>query len=113
MAVTAGERSEALRIIEDVLAVSPGFAPARELKDLLDNPARPARPGAVRTGSLKPQTYRYARVRPELTFKEVAKFGEPPGIQVLAIGPKPGLVAAGGVDGSVRLWDVDSRRKLA
>ncbi len=116
MALTRGERSEALRIVDDVLAVSPGFAPALELKDLLDDPARPARSartGRVRTGSLKPSTYRYARVRPELAFKEVATFGEPPGIQVLAIGPKPALVAAGGLDGSVRLWDVDARRKLA
>ncbi len=110
MALTAGDRSEALRIVDDVLAVSPGFAPALELKGLL---VKPPRPGQVRTGTLKPQTYRYARVRPELAFKEVAKFGEPPGIQVLGIGPKPGLVAAGGVDGSVRLWDVDSRQRLA
>jgi serine/threonine protein kinase/WD40 repeat protein len=110
MALTAGERSEALRIVDDVLSVSPGFAPALELKELL---VKPQRPGRVLTGSLKPQTYRYPRVRPERTFKEVATFGEPPGIQVLASGPKPGLVAAGGVDGSVRLWDVDSRRKLA
>jgi serine/threonine protein kinase len=110
MALTAGERSEALRIVDDVLAVSPGFAPALELKELL---VKPARPGGARTGSLRPQTYRYARVRPEMAFKEVATFGEPPGIQVLATGPKPGLVAAGGVDGSVRLWDVDSRRRLA
>ncbi|MGH6693150.1 MAG: WD40 repeat domain-containing protein, partial [Gammaproteobacteria bacterium] len=110
MALTAGERSEALRIVDDVLAVSPGFAPALELKELL---VKPPRPGRVLTGSLKPQTYRYARVRPERSFKEVATFGEPPGIQVLATGPKPGLVAAGGVDGSVRLWDVDSRQRLA
>jgi tetratricopeptide (TPR) repeat protein len=110
MALTAGERSEALRIVDDVLAVSPGFAPALELKELL---VRPPRPGQVRTGSLRPQTYRSARVRPELAFKEIAKFGEPPGIQVLGTGPKPGLVAAGGVDGSVRLWDVDSRQRLA
>jgi tRNA A-37 threonylcarbamoyl transferase component Bud32 len=112
MALTAGERSEALRIVDDVLAVVPGFGPALELKELL---VRPSRPGQVRSGgALRPSaTYRYARVRPELAFKEVATFGEPPGIQVLATGPKPGLVAAGGVDGSVRLWDVDSRQKIA
>ncbi|HEY7699348.1 MAG TPA: protein kinase, partial [Vicinamibacteria bacterium] len=110
MALTAGDRSEALRIVDDVLAVSPGFPPALELKDLL---VRPSRPGQVRSGGLRSQTYRYPRVRPELAFREVATFGEPPGIQVLATGPKPGLVAAGGVDGSVRLWDVDSRRRLA
>jgi WD40 repeat protein/tRNA A-37 threonylcarbamoyl transferase component Bud32 len=110
MALTAGERSEALRIVEDVLSVSPGFGPALELKDLL---VKPSRPGQVRSGAVRSVTSRYPRVRPDLAFKEVARFGEPPGIQVLATGPKPGLVAAGGLDGSVRLWDVDSRRKLA
>lgn len=109
MALTAGERSEALRIVDDVLAVEPGFAPALELKELLDTPSRAAR---ARTGSLRHQTYRHTRVRPTLAFKPVASFGEPPGIQVLAAGPKPGLVAAGGVDGSVRLWDIQSRRRL-
>ncbi|MGH9335577.1 MAG: protein kinase domain-containing protein, partial [Vicinamibacteria bacterium] len=110
MALTAGERSEALRIVDDVLAVSPGFGPALELKDLLD---KPSRAGRARTGSVRPQTYRSARVRPELAFREIATFGEPPGIQVLAAGPRAGWVTAGGVDGSVRLWDVDSRRRLA
>jgi WD40 repeat protein/tRNA A-37 threonylcarbamoyl transferase component Bud32 len=110
MALTAGERSEALRIVDDVLAVAPGFPPAVELKELLD---KPARPGRVRSGSLRPQTYRQARVRPELAFAEISTFGEPPGIQVLAAAPQPGLVAAGGVDGSIRLWDVDARRKVA
>jgi WD40 repeat protein/tRNA A-37 threonylcarbamoyl transferase component Bud32 len=111
LALTAGDRSEALRIVEDVLAVSPGFGPALELKDLL---VAPSGPGRVRSGALKSSpTYRYPRMRPELAFKEVATFGEPPGVQVLATGPSPALVAAGGVDGSIRLWDVDSRRKLA
>ena len=110
MALTAGNRSAALRIVDDVLAVEPTFEAAIELKELLDTPARP---GRVRTGSLRPQTYRHTRVRPELTFAESATFGEPPGIQVLSIGPSPQLVAAGGVDGSVRLWDIDSRRKVA
>ena len=110
MALTAGNRSAALRIVDDVLAVEPSFEAAIELKELLDTPARP---GRVRTGSLRPQTYRHTRVRAELTFAESATFGEPPGIQVLSIGPSPQLVAAGGVDGSVRLWDIDSRRKVA
>ncbi|GEM_PF-1058696 len=110
MALTAGNRSAALRIVDDVLAVEPTFEAAMELKELLDTPARP---GHVRTGSLRPQTYRHTRVRPDHTFAESATFGEPPGIQVLSIGPSPQLVAAGGVDGSVRLWDIDSRRKVA
>ena len=103
MALTAGERSEALRIVHDVLAVEPRFEPALELQELLD---KPARPGRARTGSLRPQTYRQARFRPAVSFKPLATFGEPPGIQVLTIGPDPKLVAVGGVDGSVRFWDI-------
>jgi serine/threonine protein kinase len=112
MALTAGQRSEALRIIEDVLAVSPGFGPAMELKELLGGSSRAA---SARGGaSLSPSpTHRYPRSRSELAFQEVARFGEPPGIQVLASGPRAALVAAGGVDGSVRLWDIDARRRLA
>jgi len=110
MALTGGDRSEALRIVEDVLAMDPSFAPAIELHDILDTPARSR---GVRTGSTRARTYRKARVRPELTFAEIATFGEPPGIQVLTIGPNPNLIAVGGVDGSVRLWDLDSRRQLA
>jgi WD40 repeat protein len=109
MALTAGNRSEALRIVDDVLSVSPGFPAAVELRELLE---RPARPGSPHSGSLRPQTYRQARVKPELAFREMATFGEPPGIQVLASSSQPGLVAAGCVDGSVRLWDVDSRQSL-
>lgn len=110
MALTAGNRSEALRIVDDVLAIEPGFEPAVELRDILDTPARP---GRVRSGSVRSQTYRQARVRPELNFVETITFGEPPGIQVLTVGPSPQLVAVGGVDGSIRLWDIDARRKLA
>jgi hypothetical protein len=110
MALTAGQRSEALRIIEDVLAVSPGFGPAMELKELLVDSSRL---GAVRGGVSPSPTHRYPRSRSELAFKEIGRFGEPPGIQVLASGPRAALVAAGGVDGSVRLWDVDGRRRLA
>ena len=116
MALTAGNRSEALRIVDDVLAVEPGFEPAVELRDLLDTPgqaARAARTGRARPGSLRTLTNRQARVRPELNFVETITFGEPPGTQVLTVGPHPQLVAVGGVDGSVRLWDIDARRKLA
>jgi tRNA A-37 threonylcarbamoyl transferase component Bud32 len=109
MALTAGNRSEALRIVDDVLAVDPGFEAAVELRGLLDTPARPSR--AV-SGSLR-RTYGQARIRPELTFVETITFGEPPGIQVMTVGPHPQLVAVGGVDGSIRLWDIESRRKLA
>ncbi|HSF20080.1 MAG TPA: serine/threonine-protein kinase [Vicinamibacteria bacterium] len=109
MALTAGERSEALRIVEDVLSLTPGFEPALELRELLQ---KPGRPGRVRTGSLRPQTYRLARVRPTFTYKQIASFGEPPGVQVIAMGPRTQLVAAGGIDGSVRLWDIESKRKL-
>jgi len=109
MALTGGNRSEAMRILNDVLAVDPGFGPALELQDLID---KPARPGRTPTGSGRLRTHRQ-RVRPELTFMEVATFGEPPGIQVLSVGPPAGVVAVGGTDGSVRLWDIDARSRLA
>ena len=108
MALTGGDRSAALRIVEDVLAIDSRFEPAIELKELLD---KPSRPGSVRTGSIRSPTFR--RVRPQRSFKQADVFGEPPGVQVLSAGSRPGLVASGGVDGSIRLWDVESRRKLA
>ena len=72
MALTAGDRSEALRIVDDVLAVEPGFEPAVELRDLLDTPgqsARAARAGRSRPGSLRPQTHRRAPRSPRAELR--------------------------------------------
>ncbi len=109
MALTGGNRTEAMRILQDVLDVAPQFQPAVELKELLDSPARPGRPPM---GSGRIRTARQ-RVRPEVTFMELASFGGAPGIQVLAVGLSPEIVAVGGVDGSVRLWDIDARSRVA
>ncbi len=46
-------------------------------------------------------------------FVEAGTFGEARRVQVIAISPDDALLAAGGTDGSIRLWDLGSRSKVA
>lgn len=110
LALTAGNRTEALRIVEDVLAVEPSFNPAVELREILD---KPAAPGRVRTGQLRTYTKEEIRVRRASSFQERITFGERTGTQVIAVSPRGSLVAAGGSDGAIRLWDIETRSKVA
>ncbi len=110
LALTAGNRTEALRIVEDVLAVEPRFNPAVELRGLLD---KPAAPGRTRTGQLRTYTKEEIRVRRASSFQEHITFGERLGAQVIAVSPRGRLVAAGGSDGAIRLWDIETRSKVA
>ncbi len=110
LALTAGNRTEALRIVGDVLEVEPSFAPAVELRELLD---KPAAPGRIRTGQFRTYTQGEIRVRCSASFQEHVTFGEKVGPQVIAVAPRENLVAAGGSDGSVRLWDLATRSKVA
>ncbi len=96
LALTAGNRTEALRIVGDVLEVEPGFAPAVEFRELLD---KPAAPGRIRTGQLRTYTQGEIRVRRAASFQEHVTFGEKVGPQVIAVAPRENLVAAGGSDG--------------
>jgi hypothetical protein len=89
MALTAGER-RALRIVDDVLAVSRA-KPALELKELLVKPPQPGR--FARIGEAADLQVRAGSAR--LAFKESRRSGAARN-QVLGIGPKPGLVAAVG-----------------
>lgn len=110
LALTAGHRTEALRIVEDVLAVQPSFGPAVELREILD---KPAAPGRTRTGQLRTYTQAEMRIRRVSSFQERTTFGERLGAQVIAIAPRERLLAAGGSDGAIRLWDIETRSKVA
>jgi hypothetical protein len=109
-ALTGGNRTEALRIVNDVLAIDPHFAPAVELREILD---KPAAPGRVRTGQHRTFTSSEARLKPGTQFREQVTFGEPVGIRAAVISPMENLVAVGGLDGAIRLWDLEVRNKLA
>ena len=110
LALTGGNPTEALRIVDDVLAFDPKFPPAVELREILD---KPAAPGRVRTGQHRTFTGTEARLRAEAKFHEQVTFGEPVGIRAVAISPMENLVAVGGLDGAIRLWDLEVRNKLA
>jgi hypothetical protein len=45
-------------------------------------------------------------------FREAALIGERAGLQVIAVSPDESVIAVGGVDGSVRIWSLDTRIKL-
>ncbi len=107
LALTAGNRTEALRIVDDVLSADPEYGPAVELREILE---KPAAPGRTRTRTIRSSAS--LRLRKELAFRDAGRFGEPPGIQVIASGSQPHLIAAGGVDGSVRLWDIETRARV-
>ncbi len=109
LALTAGNRTEALRIVEDVLALEPKSEPATELRELLQ---KPAAPGRAKTGQHRSYAQAEALLKRSLSFKEQVTFGEKTGPQVIAMAPHEEVVAAGGSDGSVRLWDLRTRSKM-
>jgi WD40 repeat protein len=110
LALTAGNRTEALRIVDDVLTIEPDFPPAVELRDILD---KPAAPGRVRTGQLRTYTQAEIRLKRASSFQVQTTFGEKAATQVMAVHPRGNLIAAGGSDGSIRLWDLTTRSKVA
>jgi len=110
LALTGGNRTEALRIVEDVLAIDPDFRAAVELRDLLD---KPAAPGRARTGQHRTFTSSEVRLKQGFQFSEQVTFGEALAIQATAISPLENIVAVGGLDGAIRLWDLEVRNKLA
>ena len=110
LALTGGNRTEALRIVDDVLAIDPHFGPAVELRDILD---KPAAPGRARTGQHRTFTSSELRLKQGFQFSEQVTFGEALAIQATAISPLENLVAVGGLDGAIRLWDLEVRNKLA
>jgi len=110
LALTGGNRTEALRIVHDVLAIDPDFGPAVELREILD---KPAAPGRARTGQHRTFTTSEVRLKQGFQFREQVTFGEPLAIQAIAISPLENLLAVGGIDGAIRLWDLDVRNKLA
>ena len=110
LALTGGNRTEALRIVDDVLAIDPQFGPAVELRDILD---KPAAPGRARTGQHRTFTSSELRLKQGFQFSEQVTFGEALAIQVTAISLLENLVAVGGLDGAIRLWDLEVRNKLA
>ena len=45
-------------------------------------------------------------------FRELLVFGEAAGLQVIAVAPGERILAVGGIDGSVRIWDLATQMKL-
>jgi WD40 repeat protein len=99
-----------LRIVDDVLTMEPNFRPAVELREILD---KPAAPGRARTGQLRTYTQSEVRLNRASSFQVQTTFGEKVATQVIAVDPRGQMIAAGGSDGSIRLWDLASRSKVA
>ncbi len=56
---------------------------------------------------------RGGRAPERVSFTEVATFGDPHGLQILCPDPLGRWLAAGGTDGTIRLWDVAGRSRVA
>jgi tRNA A-37 threonylcarbamoyl transferase component Bud32 len=106
-AIGAGQREKALRLLEEVLAVKPDFARAVDLRDMLKQQVTtpPVPAPATRVEPTEPLSL-------PSSFREVGTFGEAVETKIIAIAPGEKLLAIGGVDGSVRLWDIAGRTKL-
>ena len=53
------------------------------------------------------------KARGPAAFRELATFGEAPGIQTSAVSPVADLLALAGADGGIRLWDLAARVRTA
>jgi serine/threonine protein kinase/WD40 repeat protein len=53
------------------------------------------------------------RARGASVFRELATFGEPPSTSVAALSPVKDVLAAGGSDGAIRLWDLGARTRMS
>ena len=67
-----------------------------------------AQPGAVPSGAVAGTP-----VRRQTTFIVDGAFGEARRIQSVLLSPDDSLLVAGGIDGSVALWDLETREKIA
>ena len=125
----AGEVERALEAARRAQALQPDVPEAAELADALEKRlaeegTRADRELPLLDGTLvtevtparRPPTAPIAteiRARGASAFRELVTFGEPPATQVVALSPVKDVLATGGADGAIRLWDLRAHTRLA
>ncbi len=115
-----------LRAVQDALptlvsVVPPAIGGVRVERDVLPvrraaravsvpEGAAPPPPAAATAG---PHLSAHTPITLQSGFVDGGVFGEARRVQVVAISPDDAVLAAGGTDGSIRLWDMASRTKIA
>jgi serine/threonine protein kinase len=91
--------------------VAPPLSPPGQLDTVGEPP--PWKRSASPLPAPAPRIVAHTPIALQTPFLEAGSFGEARRVQVIAISPDETLLAAGGTDGSIRLWDLESRAKVA
>jgi eukaryotic-like serine/threonine-protein kinase len=106
--VSEGRHEAALEAASRARALDPS---SREIVGLIDEIE--ARMRGAAAPPKPPSLFALVKAKGAALFKEAAVFGEPPATSMASIAPDGRHLATAGSDGSIRVWNLESRTRVA